>query len=82
MQGECSDHACEGIAEPKSWDACIPIVNKTLWIKSGHADKYNENMFKSVQNECCDKTLAFWHDRVQPRTLKASTCSLATWKWP
>ena len=58
------------------------IVNKTLWIKSGHADKYNENMFKSVQNECCDKTLAFWHDRVQPRTLKASTCSLATWKWP
>ena len=23
------------------------IVNKTLWIKSGHADKYNENMFKT-----------------------------------
>ncbi len=51
MQGECSDHACEGIAEPKSWDACIPIVNKTLWIKSGHADKYNENMFKTMAGD-------------------------------
>ena len=26
MQGESCDHACVGIAEPKSWDACIPIV--------------------------------------------------------
>ncbi len=51
MQGECSDHACVGIAEPKSWDACIPIVNKTLWIKSGHADKYNENMFKTLAGD-------------------------------
>ena len=24
------------------------IVNKVLWIKSGHADKYNENMFKTM----------------------------------
>ena len=82
MQGESSGQTRLSIAEPKSWDACIPIVNKTLWIKSGHADKYNENMFKSVQNECRDKMLAFWHDRVQPRTLKASTRWLATWKWP
>ena len=51
MQGESSDHACVGIAEPKSWDACIQIVNKVLWIKSGHADKYNENMFKTLAGD-------------------------------
>ena len=51
MQGECSDHACVGIAEPKSWEACFQIVNKTLWIKSGHADKYNENMFKTLAGD-------------------------------
>lgn len=28
-----------------------------------HADKYNENMFKSVQNECRRKMLAFFYDR-------------------
>ena len=27
------------------------IVNKTLWIKSGHADKYNENMFKTLAGD-------------------------------
>ncbi|MCQ2123130.1 MAG: threonine--tRNA ligase [Fibrobacter sp.] len=27
------------------------IVNKTLWIKSGHADKYNENMFKTMAGD-------------------------------
>ena len=24
-------------------------------------------------SECCDRTLAFWHNRAQPRTLEAST---------
>lgn len=27
------------------------IVNKVLWIKSGHADKYNENMFKTMAGD-------------------------------
>lgn len=27
------------------------IVNKVLWIKSGHADKYNENMFKTLAGD-------------------------------
>lgn len=27
------------------------IVDKSLWIKSGHADKYNENMFKTMAND-------------------------------
>ena len=51
MQGESSGQTRLSIAEPKSWDACIPIVNKTLWIKSGHADKYNENMFKTLAGD-------------------------------
>ena len=27
------------------------LVDKSLWIKSGHADKYNENMFKTFAGE-------------------------------
>lgn len=27
------------------------IVDKSLWIKSGHADKYNENMFKTMAGD-------------------------------
>ncbi|MBR2862579.1 MAG: hypothetical protein IKB97_03325, partial [Bacteroidaceae bacterium] len=51
MQGESSGQTRLSIAEQKSWDACIQIVNKTLWIKSGHADKYNENMFKTLAGD-------------------------------
>ena len=41
---------------------------------------YSRFWHKSVQNECRDEMLAFRHDRVQPRTPKASTCCL-TWAW-
>ena len=34
---------------------------------------------KSVLNECRDKTLAFWHDRVTPRTPKASKATANAW---